>query len=89
MELDVRSFLSAVAPPEAAGFDDVGRHRSFAEQRVFETGDRLPALLLVAIDAVRPVELGDDIDIRTLAGDYGTVILRSGNPGEVPSWLDA
>jgi hypothetical protein len=29
------------------------------------------------------------IDRHTLAGDYGTVILSSGDPGEDPGWLDA
>ena len=77
MELDVGRLLRAVAPPEAAGLDDVGGHRPLAEQRVFETGDRLPALLLVAVDAVRPVEFGDDIDIHVIVqvlADAGQVV---------------
>ena len=66
MELDVGRLLRPVAPPEAAGLDDVGGDRPLAEQRVFQAGHRLPALLLVAVDAVRPVEFGDDVDIHVI-----------------------
>ena len=55
MELDVGRLLGAVAPPEGAALDDVGGDRPLAEQRIFEAGDRLPAQLLVAVDAVRAV----------------------------------
>ena len=62
---------------EAAGLDDVGRHRPLAEQRVFEAGDGLPALLLVAVDAMRRSETVD----QTRGEDAPHEAEPSGRPG--------
>ena len=70
--------FSARSPHQKAPrLDDVGGHRPLAEQRIFEAGDRLPALLLVAVDAMRPVEFGDDVDIHVvlqILADAGQIV---------------